>query len=128
MSTTKYLFSGFGGQGILFAGKFIAYKGLIEEKGRMDLPGRPLIYGTTAHFLRTFCVSDLSELPPLPEKSEEQLQKALTEPKEAPDKKNPPDALVNLTINTCIRVSDAGFSSLLSVSSDFWFLSTFRLL
>ena len=32
MSTTQYLFAGFGGQGILFAGKFAAYKGLIEEK------------------------------------------------------------------------------------------------
>ena len=30
MSTTQFLFSGFGGQGILFAGKFLAYKGLME--------------------------------------------------------------------------------------------------
>ena len=49
MSTTKYLFSGFGGQGILFAGKFIAYKGLIEEKQVSWLPSYgPEMRGGTA--------------------------------------------------------------------------------
>ena len=43
-------------------------KGLIEEKGRMDLPGRPLLYGTTQNFLRCFGVSGLEQLPPLPQK------------------------------------------------------------
>ncbi len=38
---------------------------LIEEKGRMDVPGRPRLYGTTETFLRVFGLSDLSELPPL---------------------------------------------------------------
>ena len=42
---------------------------LIEEKGRLELPGRPLIYGTTENFLRCFNVSDVSELPPLPQKN-----------------------------------------------------------
>ncbi len=41
-------------------------KGLIEERGRLELPGRPLLYGTTKTFLRSFSLSDLSELPPLP--------------------------------------------------------------
>lgn len=40
---------------------------LIEEKGRLELPGRPLVYGTTDHFLRCFNISSLDELPPLPE-------------------------------------------------------------
>ncbi|MEG2016327.1 MAG: SMC-Scp complex subunit ScpB [Oscillospiraceae bacterium] len=44
----------------------LSQKGLIEEKGRLDLPGRPLIYGTTPEFLRCFCISSLDELPPLP--------------------------------------------------------------
>ena len=39
---------------------------LIEEKGRLELPGRPLVYGTTEHFLRCFNISSLDELPPLP--------------------------------------------------------------
>ena len=32
----------------------LAAKNLIEEKGRLELPGRPLLYGTTADFLRCF--------------------------------------------------------------------------
>lgn len=45
---------------------------LIEEKGRLELPGRPLVYGTTDHFLRCFNISSLDELPPLPEEEEKQ--------------------------------------------------------
>lgn len=44
---------------------------LIEEKGRLDLPGRPLVYGTTSDFLRCFCLSSLSDLPAIPEKTDE---------------------------------------------------------
>lgn len=49
----------------------LCQKSLIEEKGRLDLPGRPLIYGTTPEFLRCFCISSLDELPPLPKNGEE---------------------------------------------------------
>ena len=45
---------------------------LIEEKGRLELPGRPLIYGTTENFLSCFNVSDVSELPPLPQKNSDE--------------------------------------------------------
>lgn len=44
---------------------------LIEERGRLELPGRPLVYGTTADFLRCFCISSISELPKLPENNDE---------------------------------------------------------
>lgn len=44
----------------------LCQKGLLEEKGRLDLPGRPLLYGTTDEFLRCFSVSSLDELPSLP--------------------------------------------------------------
>ncbi len=40
-------------------------KGLIEERGRLELPGRPLIYGTTPDFLRCLGISSLDELPPV---------------------------------------------------------------
>ena len=40
-------------------------KGLIEEAGRLDLPGRPVSFRTTDVFLRTFGISSLSQLPPL---------------------------------------------------------------
>ncbi|MEE1153940.1 MAG: SMC-Scp complex subunit ScpB [Acutalibacteraceae bacterium] len=42
-------------------------KGLIEEKGRLELPGRPLLYGTTENFLRCFQLESLDDLPPLPQ-------------------------------------------------------------
>ena len=41
-------------------------KGLIEERGRLELPGRPLLYGTTSDFLRCLNISSLTELPALP--------------------------------------------------------------
>lgn len=47
-------------------------KDLIEEKGRLELPGRPLIYGTTENFLRCFNISSIEELPPLPEDNTEE--------------------------------------------------------
>ncbi len=49
----------------------LCLKGLVEEKGRLELPGRPLLYGTTDHFLRCFSIETLEGLPPLPEKKEE---------------------------------------------------------
>jgi len=39
---------------------------LLEEAGRLDLPGRPVSYRTTDTFLRCFGISSLLELPPLP--------------------------------------------------------------
>lgn len=42
-------------------------RGLIEEKGRLELPGRPLLYGTTDLFLRCFGISELAQLPDLAE-------------------------------------------------------------
>jgi len=42
--------------------KLIEY-GLIEETGRLDAPGRPILLGTTEEFLRSFGVSSVSELP-----------------------------------------------------------------
>ena len=50
MSTTKYLFAGFGGQGILFSGKVLAYKGLNDNKNVSWLPSYgPEMRGGTAN-------------------------------------------------------------------------------
>ena len=57
----------------------LCQKKLIEEKGRLELPGRPLVYGTTPEFLRCFSVSDLSELPELPNNNAEQSIEAVME-------------------------------------------------
>ena len=55
-------------------------KGLVEEKGRLELPGRPLLYGTTENFLRCFNLQSLDDLPPLPEeKSGEEQQTEASE-------------------------------------------------
>lgn len=48
----------------------LVQKGLIEEKGRLDLPGRPLVYGTTDRFLRCFSLNSLEDLPDLPSAEE----------------------------------------------------------
>lgn len=51
----------------------LCQRGLVEEKGRLDVPGRPVLYGTTSDFLRCFSLNDLRELPPLPENEKEIL-------------------------------------------------------
>ena len=59
MKTTQILIAGFGGQGVLFAGKFLAYKGLMEDKQVSWLPSYgPEMRGGTAN-----CSVVLSETP-----------------------------------------------------------------
>ncbi len=48
-------------------------RGLLEEAGRIEVPGRPVTYRTTAHFLRTFGLESLADLPPLPTSGESDL-------------------------------------------------------
>lgn len=48
-------------------------RGLLEEAGRIEVPGRPLTYRTTAHFLRTFGLQSLADLPALPTSGEPDL-------------------------------------------------------
>lgn len=45
----------------------LCQRNLIEECGRLDLPGRPLLYCTTTDFLKCFCMSTLAELPEIPD-------------------------------------------------------------
>lgn len=59
MSTTQILIAGFGGQGILFSGKFLAYKGLMEDKNVSWLPSYgPEMRGGTAS-----CSVIISDMP-----------------------------------------------------------------
>ncbi len=50
-------------------------KGLLEEAGRLEVPGRPITYRTTPAFLRTFGLSSLEDLPgaPAPEEADEDV-------------------------------------------------------
>lgn len=50
--------------------KLVEY-GLAEEAGRLDAPGRPILFGTTEEFLRRFCVQSIDELPAL---NQEQIE------------------------------------------------------
>ncbi|OUM89079.1 SMC-Scp complex subunit ScpB, partial [Caldibacillus debilis] len=45
-------------------------KGLIQEVGRKEGAGRPILYGTTEEFLDYFGLKDLKELPPLPDEGD----------------------------------------------------------
>lgn len=47
-------------------------KELIEECGKLDVPGKPRLYRTTPNFLRVFSISSLDELPELPELAQPQ--------------------------------------------------------
>lgn len=47
---------------------------MIEEHGRLAVPGRPILYRTTQTFLRSFGMGSLDELPELPESSQEGAQ------------------------------------------------------
>jgi len=51
-------------------------RGLIEVKGRLDVPGRPMLYGTTSDFLRAFGLKDLSSLPTTTEEIQSMFSKA----------------------------------------------------
>ena len=57
-------------------------RGLIECKGRMDVPGRPMLYGTTNDFLRCFGLGSLADLPG----TSEELMALFAQGKNAPDK------------------------------------------
>ncbi len=56
-------------------------RGLIEEMGRADSPGRPILYGTTQDFLLYFGLSSLSDLPPyetaVPEENETETEMSI---------------------------------------------------
>ena len=60
-------------------------KKLIEEAGRLNVPGRPIQYKTTPDFLRTFGLSSLEELPPIEKIS-------FGEPVELPEAQNGEEA------------------------------------
>lgn len=50
-------------------------RGLIESKGRLDAPGRPMLYGTTADFLRAFGLSSIEALPTTAEEIQEMFRR-----------------------------------------------------
>ena len=70
---------------------------LIEECGRLAVPGRPILYRTTKTFLRSFNLSSLDELPELPDTSPEdgqitlEMETAIARLRESEQQKAPED-------------------------------------
>jgi len=66
-------------------------KKLITEQGRLSVPGRPILYGTTPDFLRTFGISSLEELPEvdLPREKPQQLEMQLAMEEQASQEVSP---------------------------------------
>ena len=61
--------------------KLVEY-GLVEEVGRLDAPGKPILFGTTEEFLRRFSVPSIDDLPSLnPEQLEHFKEEAEDEAK-----------------------------------------------
>jgi segregation and condensation protein B len=70
-------------------------KGLVKMMGRKDLPGRPMIYGTTKSFLELFGLSAISDLPTLKEvapPSEEGVEGEPSKAEEGPSEQPPTSA------------------------------------
>ena len=67
----------------------LAERGLIEECGRLEAPGRPALFRTTDVFLRTMGIERLENLPPLPDMTHsdgiDKLQQTIDELQREPD-------------------------------------------
>ncbi len=51
-------------------------RGMIEERGRLDLPGKPMQYATSSNFMRCFGLESMSDLPPVPSEAAESVRAA----------------------------------------------------
>ena len=100
-------------------------KGLIEEVGRLDAPGRPMLYGTTPVFLRTFGLESLEQLNENEELSEftaqiaehkEQLQ--LAEKKELAAKKAPEQITLDESVPSMKKLESEMYNTQSDESSD----------
>lgn len=54
-------------------------RGLIEERGRLDLPGRPMQYATSPNFMRCFGLESMGELPTVPSETADNTQISVEE-------------------------------------------------
>ncbi len=70
-------------------------KDLLEEAGRLDVPGKPIAYRTTSRFLRCFGLRSLEDLPPLPGKDPQASLMDL-DPENAPDPDMPEELLTEV--------------------------------
>lgn len=78
--------------------KLVEY-GLIKELGRLDAPGRPMLFGTTEQFLRSFGVQSIDELPVISDDLVEKFKDEAEMEIEAENFDNDLDKAEQLTLN-----------------------------
>jgi segregation and condensation protein B len=54
--------------------RLLLEKGFVKEAGKKDIPGRPVMYGTTKEFLKQFHLNSISELPKLADGDRERFE------------------------------------------------------
>ena len=87
-------------------------RGLIESKGRLDAPGRPMLYGTTPDFLRCFGLKDLNALPKTTEELIKVFEKARMTDDVIPEQQqmNIPEIIPAEQTSEQISVEDESYS------------------
>ena len=86
---------------------------LVEACGRLAAPGRPLLYKTTHAFLRTFNLSSLEELPPLPNvensgEDKEGIRNAILQLKAKEQGEQPPEGGIRLSGDVIAEIAAVG--------------------
>ncbi len=54
--------------------RMLVKKGFIKEVGKKDVPGKPLLFGTTQEFLKVFRLSSIADLPKLEEQDRDRFE------------------------------------------------------
>lgn len=92
-----------------YAVSALVEKGLIEAKGRLDAPGRPVLFGTSTAFLRCFGLSSVDELPGLDNEELQQVFRKVEEKLESDAEQLSRDEN-QITIDDALRLSEASES------------------
>ena len=82
-------------------------RGLIESKGRLDVPGRPMLYGTTKDFLRCFGLKDLDSLPPTSDELIDVFNGAKSNDKQSGDDSVEDGAQLSVDIDSAMNVVES---------------------
>lgn len=80
-------------------------RGLIECKGRLDVPGRPMLYGTTSDFLRSFGLKDISSLPKTSDELLQAFEGAKVEESEKGEKSTEDSMQLSVDIDSVISTT-----------------------
>ena len=92
-----------------YAVSALVEKGLIEAKGRLDAPGRPVLFGTSTAFLRCFGLSSVDELPGLDNEELQQVFRKVEEKLESDAEQFSRDEN-QITIDDALKLSESSES------------------